>query len=376
MRPAGAVVDVSNVCWSPRIPPLGRQVPLLSRLEAVRECWVRTYGTAAPLTLIGDRSLQHTLPPGDRHRLHESVRSGELRLVPYADPVLLALARDRGLHVISSDRFVDQRRDHPWIAGAADRFLSWTYDTADDTAGDPAGLRLAPSGIREVPEQDKSRQEEAKELSFAYRINVRDAAHRRVLRSAWRCTTPSCIEAMSSPDRLLTWPRLGGDGAVLCPSCRRPLEDIGPRGVTRVIVVADRAGGEIIRFPISENLALVIGRGRLPYGINLDARGLPFPRARARVSRQHVKLQMSGTARMPRLTAVDLASRNGTAIKRFGMPAERRLTSGEEVVVGDKDELLLGGAVLVRQSGHRFSSGLVLPELDDQGGSVTEGTDS
>ena len=364
MKTVGAVVDVSNVCWSPRIPPLGQQVPLLSRLKLVRECWLRLYGTVAPLTLIGDRSLQHTLPPHDRHRLHELVRSGELRLAPYADPVFLALARDQGLHVISADQFIDQRRDHPWIPGAADRFLSWTYDTD--------GLRLVSSGIREVPEQDKSRQEEAKELSFEYKINVRDPAHRRVLRSGWRCTTRSCIEAMSSPDRLLSWPRLGGDGAVLCPSCRQPLEDLEPRGVTKMIVVADRAGGEIVRFPISENLAIVIGRGNLPYGINLEAGGLPFPRARARVSRQHVKLQMIGSVRMLRLTAVDLASSNGTTIKRFGMSVERRLAPGEEVVIGDKDELLLGGAVLVRQSGHRFFPDLALPpDLDDQGGSVT-----
>src|SRR5690606_22107617 len=361
MRTAGAVVDVANVCWSSRIPPVGRHEPLLSRLALIRECWDRQYGPAA-LTLIGDLSLEYTLPESDKPRLRKLVESGELRLVPHADPEILELARDKGLHVISADRFIDPRRAHPWIAGAADRFLSCEYG-AD-------GLQLVPSGIREVPEQVKSRHEEAKELGFAYRINIGKGAHRRVLRSEWRCTGRSCVEAMASPDRLTSWPRVDQDGSVRCPSCGSPLEEAGPRGITRMIVVADRAGGEIVRFPISEGVAVVVGRGRLSYGINLGAGGLPSPRARAQVSRQHVKLQLTGAH--ARLAAVDLGSSNGTTIRRGNAPRESRLKPGTEVIVGDRDALLLGGAVVVRLSGHRFLPSLASPpELGDQGGSVT-----
>lgn len=77
------------------------------------------------------------------------VRAGEIRLAPTADPELLALARDSGLYVISRDQFVDLRRAHPWIPSAASRFLAWRQG--------PHGLRLVPSGVREVPEQRKSR---------------------------------------------------------------------------------------------------------------------------------------------------------------------------------------------------------------------------
>ncbi|MEV4799310.1 FHA domain-containing protein [Nonomuraea sp. NPDC049421] len=365
MKVVGAAVDVSNVCWSPRIDPLGRQEPLLSRLDVIRQAWHRLHGDTAPLTLIGDLSLLHQLSQQDVDRCRQLVDSGELILVSYADPDILALAHDKGLHVISADQFIDHRRAHPWIVTAPERFLTWTQESD--------GLRLVPSGIRAVPQQEISRREEAKELGYQFKIDVRRSSHKRVLRSEWRCTTASCLAAMSSPDRLLSWPKLGTGGAVLCPSCAQPLQELGARGLTVVIVIADRdTGQELLRFPMGENGAIVIGRGNLPYGINLAASGLPFSRAAGRVSRQHVKLQVTAWAKGARVTAVDLGSKNGTAVKRFGSPAERRLAHGEQVFVGDKDELVLAGGVVVRQSGQRFFSGSPLaPDLDDGGGFAT-----
>ncbi|MFG2819838.1 FHA domain-containing protein [Kitasatospora sp. NPDC048365] len=360
----GAVVDVSNVCWSERLPPLRRHYPLLRRLESVRTAWHRQYGAGAPLLLVADNSLRRALPPDDRQTLARLERSGELRFAPTADPVLLQLAHDRGWYVVSADQFKDLRRQHPWIERSPERFLGWEEHEGT--------VRLRPSGIQPVPDHLVSRAVEHKDLKHGqHHIDTDVTAHRRVLRSHWRCTTRGCMKAFLWPDRLLDWPSIGRDGRAECSCCGYPLQEAGPRGASRVIVASDAADGrEFLRFPLSVGSAVQLGRGDLSNGVNLAATELRPPFEVRRVSRRHLMLSLEETSGGPRAFAVDLGSGNGTLLHRGSW---RRLEPGERLALGETDRLLLGDAVVVRLSGRRHLNAeeQAAPTLDTAGGGLT-----
>ena len=351
----GAVVDVSNVCWSKKIEPMGKRGPHLGRLDLLRDAWHRSRGERASLTLIADNSLRWQIPRAELPALDAMVRDREIRLVPFADPELLALARDGGLYVISGDHFIDLRRAHPWIPSAAPRFLTWSQG--------PVGLRLVRSGIREVSEQCKSRAEEDKELVRGSGIDPRRKDHARILEQDWHCVSASCHQAMLWPDRLLLWPEIvRGDGSARCPSCGSRLESKGPRPLFRVVVVSEASTDEeILRFPLPAETPVRIGRGRLPYGVDLGAPDLPHPAATRRISRNHLQLTLSGVhASVPggHLVVKDIGSSNGTVLERFGAgPAAGAMAPGEETRLGPGDALLLAGSVRVRLSGHLYFPG-------------------
>ncbi|MCF1594320.1 FHA domain-containing protein [Streptomyces muensis] len=349
MSEVGAVIDVSNVCWSDEIAPLGERRPRLGRLDLLRDAWRRGRGASAELTLIADESLRRQIPPAERRRLDAMVRAGEIRLAPTADPELLTLARDSGLYVISRDQFVDLRRAHPWIPSAASRFLAWRQG--------PDGLRFVRSGVREVPEQRKSRAEEQKELIRGSGVDLRRADHARVMEQDWRCVSAACFQAMLWPDRLLLWPDIARrDGSALCPTCGSPLEAKGPRPPVRVVVVSEASTDEeILRFPLATETSVLVGRGSLPHGVNLAAPDLPHPAATGRVSRRHVMLSLSGVhgpGRGGRLAVTELGSSNGTVREPSGAGGRTEaLVPGEETVLGPDDALVLAGSVRLRLSG-------------------------
>ncbi|MEU4491930.1 hypothetical protein AB0F96_00375 [Streptomyces sp. NPDC023998] len=367
----GAVVDVSNVCWSEQIAPLGERAPRLGRLDALCEAWRRSRGAQAPLTLIADNSLRYQIPREERPRLDAMVRADEVRLAPTADPELLTLARDSGLHVISRDQFLDLRRTHPWIPSAAVRFLAWRQG--------PNGLEFVHSGVREVPEQRKSRAEEEKELIRGSGINVRQKAHVKVLEQDWRCTAASCLHAMLWPERLLLWPDIARrDGTALCPTCGSRLEPVGLRPPVRVVVASEEStDGQILRFPLASDESVLIGRGSLPHGVNLAADGLPHAEATRRVSRSHLLLRLSGHGGRGQgacLVVTELGSTNGTVLRPAGGHGRTRaLVPGEETTLGPADTLVLADAVRLRLSGREhFPGERVLPSPSGPVAATTE----
>ncbi|MBV6700997.1 FHA domain-containing protein [Kitasatospora aureofaciens] len=361
--PTGAVVDVSNVCWSERLPPLRRHFPLLDRLELVCSAWRRRYGADSPLVLVADNSLRRALLPEDARAFRRMERVGQVRTAPTADPVLLELARDRGWHVISEDQFKDLRRLHPWIERSPSRFLSWELRDGE--------VRLRPSGIRRVPAHAVSLAVERKDLKHGRHIDPSVAAQERVLRSHWRCTARGCVKAFLWPDRLLDWPSLARDGTVVCSCCGFPLEEAGPRGTTRLFVASDaRTGTEFLRFPISLGSAVQLGRGDLTHGVNLAATELRPPEDVRQVSRRHLMLSLEESPKGPLPFAVDLGSGNGTLLTRG---TERRLDPGERIALHTTDRLVLGDAVAIRLSGRRYITPEeeAPPSLDGAGGGLT-----
>lgn len=130
---------------------------------------------------------------------------------------------------------------------------------------------------------------------------------------------------------------------------------IGPRELTKQLVLCDAAGAELLRFPIEVGVDVVIGRGRAIYGVSVDA--LPEPPERCgRISRQHLLLRLRPDGSV---SAVDLGSVNGTRIRRAGASAGdgARLAPHAAVTLGGHDVLWLARSVSVYVSGQRYPVG-------------------
>src|ERR1700749_4303512 len=93
-----AVIEVSNVCWSPYLTPVGRQAPVWGRLDLVVAAWRAQHGADAWLELVADDSLVRVLGPDARAFLALK-RDGGIRTTSVADGESLGLARDAGVHV-------------------------------------------------------------------------------------------------------------------------------------------------------------------------------------------------------------------------------------------------------------------------------------
>jgi hypothetical protein len=352
-----AVVDVSNVCWSPYLPPVGRSAPVWDRLGLVMAAWRSQHGDDARFELVADESLHRVLGVDARH-LAALRDDGQIRTASVADEEILRLAFQGGLHVITRDHYIDHRAAHRWIDQSPERFHAW--DTVDDA------VRLAPLGIRTRSAQDVSMAREVKVLRWSAKLDARNQAHRKILQTRWRCPNTSCRQAAQWQGQLLAWPRLNPDGAAVCPSCRRPLTALGPRAALHEVVVAELDSlAEIMRFPLEVDFPLIVGRGPAVKGIDLAMYSDGDRPVIDMVSRMHLMMRLTdaGSANM-RLSVLDLNSTNGTTVQRwagsdFGSP--RAVPADAETYLGTRDRLILGDAVLLRLSGKRYLAEATAP---------------
>jgi hypothetical protein len=60
-----AVIDVSNVCWSPYLPPAGRRRPLWERLHLIMAAWRALHADDVRFYLVADDfwPARSTTPP-------------------------------------------------------------------------------------------------------------------------------------------------------------------------------------------------------------------------------------------------------------------------------------------------------------------------
>ena len=346
-----AVVDVSNVCWSPYLPPLGRQAPVWGRLDLVTAAWRAQHGAEARLELVADDSLVRVLGPDARAFLALK-RDGAVRTASVADDEILRLAQAGGLHVITRDHYIDHRPAHPWIEQSPERFHAW--DTVSGV------VRLAQLGIRTRSAQDVSQAVEVKRLRHSAKLDARNPAHRKILQTRWNCENTSCRQAAQWQGQLLAWPRVTPEGSAVCPSCSRPLVALGPRAALHEAVVADAVShADIMRFPLEVDCPVIVGRGSAVKGIDLamyaDGGRSPIDT----VSRQHLMLRLSdaGAANW-RLSVTDLNSTNGTTVERWtggGFDPAKPVPADTETHLGTRDRLILGdNAVMLRLSGKRY----------------------
>ncbi|HTU74041.1 MAG TPA: hypothetical protein VMG38_11040 [Trebonia sp.] len=354
-----AVIDVSNVCWSPALPPMRKRRAYWSRLGLVMAAWRREHGDDARLHLVADASLRRVIDsPEDLQRLKDS---GELLTATVADGVILDLARENGLHVITHDHYVDHRDTYRWIEQFPERFHRW--ETVD---GD---VRIIPLDITPRSAQDISMARELKDLRRT-RLDTRNPEHRRILHTRWKCANTSCSQAATWQGQLLVWPVLSLSGEAMCPACDRPLEALGPRAQLFEVVVAERASqAEIMRFPLEADVPVIVGRGTVK-GIDLSPTALSllpglshqvpesFHDAVGRVSRLHLLMRIEAVGDINwRLAVIDLDSRNHTEVERWqgsGFLPSRDVPPDKETYLSAKDRLILAGTVQLRLSGKRY----------------------
>jgi hypothetical protein len=368
-----AVIDVSNVCWSPQLPPVGCRKPLWHRLELVRAAWRELHGRQTQFALVADESLVHALDEVSAYRMLR--KNGELATHPVADSLILELARDRGLHVITRDHYVDHRSRHPWIESSPERFHRWS--TVDGR------VSIEPLDIVPRSPQAVSRAVEAKDL-MRMRLDSRKPQHRRILGTRWKCDNALCVQAAQWQDQLLVWPVVTAGGMAMCPSCNLRLVELGPRDPLYEVVVESRGSGEeIMRFPVEVNSPVIIGRGISVKGVNLAMHDGPLHSDLMVVSRQHLLMRIEEVSTgKRRMTVTDLQSRNGTEVERWTGTAFQQpklLPPDHETILGYEDRLILGGAIRLRLSGKRYVnpagwSGQAeppVPRRPDSDGSVT-----
>ena len=345
-----AVVDVSNVCWSPYLPPLGRQAPVWDRLSLVMSAWRAQHGPDTLLELVADDSLVRVLGPDARPFL-ELKRAGGIRTASVADDEILRLAREGRLHVITRDHYIDHRAAHRWIEQSPERFHAW--DTID------GAVRLAPLGIRTRSAQDVSQAREVKVLRYGAKLDARNQAHRKILQTRWKCPNTSCRQAAQWQGQLLAWPGISPEGAAVCPSCRRVLVDLGARSALHEVVVADlESREELLRFPLEIDCPVIVGRGVAVKGIDLAMYADGGRSVIDTVSRQHLMMRLTnaGSANW-RLSVIDLNSTNGTTVQRWtgsGFDPAKPVSADTETHLGTRDQVILGDTVLLRLSGKRY----------------------
>jgi FHA domain len=345
-----AVVDVSNVCWSPYLPPLGQRAPVWGRLALVTQAWREQHGPEARLELVADESLFRVLGP-DARKFLDLRRDGGIKTASVADDEILRLARDENLYVITRDHYVDHRAAHRWIEHSPDRFHAW------DTVG--GVVRLTPLGIRMRSAQDVSQAREVKMLRYSAKLDAKNPAHRKILQTRWNCPNTSCRQAAQWQGQLLAWPRVSPEGTAVCPSCSRPLVTLGPRAALHEVVVADvETEEEILRFPLEVDCPVIVGRGAAVKGIDLAMYTSGGVRAIETVSRSHlmIRLQEAGSANW-RLSVIDLNSTNGTTVQRWtggSFEPAREVPPDQETHLGTRDRLVLGDSLVLRLSGKRY----------------------
>ena len=345
-----AVVDVSNVCWSPYLPPVGQQAPVWDRLGLVMSAWREQHGADARLELIADDSLVRVLGPDARSFLALK-REGAIKTASVADDEILRTAYEGGLHVVTRDHYIDHRAAHQWIDQSPERFHTW--ETVDGT------VRLAPLGIRTRSVQDVSQAREVKVLRYAAKLDARNQAHRKVLQTRWRCPNMSCRQAAQWQGQLLAWPGISPEGTAVCPSCRRQLVALGPRAALHEVVVASlESQAEILRFPLEVDCPVIVGRGVAVKGIDLAMYADGGRTVIDTVSRQHLVVRLtSASSANWRLSVIDLNSTNGTTVQRWtgsGFDPAKPVPADQETHLGTRDRLILGDTVLVRLSGKRY----------------------
>ena len=349
MGGVNAVIDVSNVCWDERLPPRGKRRPVWGRLDLVMTAWRRRAGAGATIHLVADDSLVHALD--DPCAYGRVLDQGDISVQPVADVEVLALARKHGLHILTRDHYLDHRRNHPWIENSPGRFHRWEFEHGTVT--------IVPLGITRRPPQDLSRAVEIKDLR-QLRLDPRSPRYRTVIETRWQCTDAHCPENAHWQGQLLVLPKVTARGEPCCPTCGGPLADLGRRDRLHEIVVEERSGAEIMRFPAEAGSAVVIGRGLSLKGVNLQVDVLSLSRdARAaieKVSRRHLTLTVQEPAPdRRRMIVTDLGSRNGTAVEHppgAGQPTVIR--PGASGYAMERDRIVLGDAVTLRFSGKKY----------------------
>lgn len=338
-------VDVSNVCRDHNLPgTVG-----FERLSLVQEAWREQVCRHAEFHLIADESLLEYLSRDDRRLAKRMGRAGELELLPEADEPLLDYAQANGGCVLSRDRFLAERPGRTWVP---ERFFTWEVLEEE--------VQIVRQPSRNTQPFDISRRVEQK---LARSRGFRDLK-RPALSKRWACTSDvPCLTRELSPSCLRVLPLREGE-LILCPGCRRPLLDLGPRPneAELKLVVDDEV---LARFTIRQGQQIAFGRLTLPDTAKLAR--LAEKGVFAGLGRVHAHLRMADS----RLAVRPVDDRHRVKLSRWSAK-RRRFTRGREIrhadgftAIAPRDVLLIGNRLELVRSGRSIAEAEELAAVND-----------
>lgn len=336
-------IDLSNVCRNYRLDSTG-DVARWDRVLRVLQIWNEWPDAfeRPVVLLIADTSLRFSLTPEDAKELDRAVRDGFAVETPKADPALLDLAEKCDCTILSNDNFVSYRRERPWMEEADSRFVQIR------TTGTTAHLEVVK--LRKRSSFSKSRAEEQDKLKDL-RIDVERDLGSELLRSVYRCDSPTCLRRRFLPDGAVSTPERNRSGAAVCPGCRQPLTRVGDAQRTAVIKIFGLHSGEASRIPIAVGQSVTVGRasGDLSLADVLPEGDLQ------RISREHLRVRFDTGG----LVVTDLGSTNGSILQRWDKSRRERtpairLLADSPVGLGPRDLVVLAEVLCLERSGRRF----------------------
>jgi len=328
-------VDVSNVCRDHKLPDTVN----FERLNLVLEAWREQLARYSEFHLIADESLLEYLPRDDKRLAKRMARAGKLELLPEADEPLLDYAEAHGGCVLSRDRFLAERPGRSWVP---ERFFTWEMGAE--------GVRIGRQASRNTQPFDISRRVEQK---LARARGFRDL-RRPALSKRWACASDiPCLTRELSPNFLRVLPLREGE-LILCPGCRQPLLDLGPRPseAELKLVVDDET---LARFTIRQGQQVAFGRLSLPDTAELAR--LAQKGVFTRLGRVHAHLRMADR----QLAVRPIDDRHRVEISRWDQK-RRRHKRGREIRHADgftpvelRDVLLIGDRLELMRSGRSIA---------------------
>ena len=228
------LVDIANACRDERLGGVGTG---WERLDRVMAAWRDQVNPHSQVLLVADENLARDFrDDASRQRWAAEVRQESMVTAPHADTVILDRARATGAAVLSRDGFVAHRRVHSWVQGDSEHFWRWSIGRAGQVE-----IRLEPMSVR----NDYSITRAVEQGDFK-RLGLGDATLReRILSRVYKCETPTCELAGPVLHELPAAAR----GSAVCPTCRRPLRDRGPRPPARrlkFLFAGDEVGSEVL----------------------------------------------------------------------------------------------------------------------------------
>lgn len=169
----------------------------------------------------------------------------------------------------------------------------------------------------------------------------------------YRCIDTVCMTHRASPTVLRVLPTWR-QGAVVCPGCMGPLEQIDV-AATSVEFKLELEGRVIHRFSVVEGQPAVLGRRTLPTTPQIGALG--DAGRLAQLSRDHLRFELDDDT----VTVQDLDSASGTQVSRWqgrrrafgGRP--QSLSPKHPARLGPRDVLEIGSRIRVRRSGRSIA---------------------
>ncbi len=294
---------------------------------------------------VADESLLHLreLTQADRHTLARWRESGLIDVTGDADPRILELAAMTGLPVISRDRYLDHRTEHPWLQGNTQQFLEPHLEPDGRLMIRPVDLGVASEW------QVSQREEQALLKKQGLLAGPGRSPLREVLDRSWRCPERICGLYRASRGGGAFLPRIR-HGRATCEIHGRELLDDGPRPATaQVKVLVD--GNCVARFTLAGGTSTAVGRAPTD-GISLAS--WLDDREKHLISRTHLVL----TFRDGRLLVRD-QSTNGTRLMTAGNGGTEEtipLVPGRDYPLGLGDLVSCSARIALTRSGRRFSS--------------------